>query len=243
MPGGKNIGNEDFKLAAGGVISGKVSENGTGKPLKDFTLSFISSDNDKIIREAHVHDDGTYKIHLAQGVYQVSCWQNSGKYSSSDQTISMKDGETKTLNYDSVPPLQTVHGVILDSTGNPAKYASVTVYNRSFLMMLCAGEDGKFQIDTRSGDYIMAQMDQTSSSAPVQIKDGDSEIKLVPGSSVHEAIGQVVDSNGKPIKGAKVFFNFRPFTGGSGGSGMGQRETDEQGKYSFARVYAGLYYN
>jgi hypothetical protein len=252
MSGGRKIENENFQLVRGGVISGKVFDGTTGKPIADlsiFHIFFTSADNGKTAHQVYLHNDGTYQIRLTQGGYTVSSWQDRGEYVSAVQTIEVKDGETKILNFaqEAAPQVRSIHGSLVDSKGAPIGNMYLFSFSKYSMRMTIVGPDGKFDTDARNGDILFAATDQLSLSAPVTISDSDSQLKLVLDSPVYKARGKVVDSNGKPIAGAKATLLCKALGESSSAFkipfGNNVSPTDANGYYSCGPIFAGVQYS
>jgi protocatechuate 3,4-dioxygenase beta subunit len=235
---GKTVYNVDFKLIQGGVLTGKVTDRKTGKPINNIQINVGTGDS-AIGEGVTVHDDGTYKIHVAPGNIHVSIWQQFGE--DIRKTVIVADGETKILdfNLDVVPPMRAIHGIVVDSKGVPAPNAKVHIYAQS-----CPDEtsvadaQGKFKMDNaKTGDFLIGSSNQLASSAPVTVPDGDSDIKIVLDVPALNAKGKVVDQDAKPIAGATIYFTAMSRTSVNMSFPVGETKSDLKGAYSFVGLW------
>jgi hypothetical protein len=244
VDGQKSVSTADFQLISGAVITGKVTNKKTGKPLTDVQ---IRANNQK----ATPHKDGIYKVHVASGDMSVITLSLNAKSYIQGNSVNFKlaDGETKTLDFkvDPISMPESIHGIAVDTKSGPIANANIYLYSNQFRPLIAVTDShGKFKFDSaRPDEFLVGVVNQLATSTPIAISDIDaaSEIKLVLDSPVCCAKGQVLDQDGKTIKEAKIILDTLPADANGCEFEIDEAPSDSLGRYWVGPVFAGFQYN
>jgi protocatechuate 3,4-dioxygenase beta subunit len=241
----------DFTLAGGGLITGKILDRDTGKPIAGHWVGIkekTTSERFPALRYALTDREGNFRFLSAPGPVQVFTRPPLG-YEQNNQAARDVDAvEGKTV---AVEPMQFSRGIILRGvtrTLDGTPQAGVHLYGKGASPVWAVSDkEGKFTISGLSkGEKIsfLAFLDTRHLRGSVNLEvtaDAGVDILLREYRTVSRA-GKVIDTEGKPVPGAKVRaawwpkdenFGYLDATSYSNGAG----------EYSFDRLILGEKYH
>ena len=241
---GSSLTGLDFSLIHGALLTGRITDRVTGKPLANTFMTVTGPahpSNSRGSGMAATGPDGVYRLRVPAGVQQVSASGQSGR----PREVQIADGQTKAVNFQVTPyvPAAPAQGVVLGTDGKPVSGAEVIATDMNTSEQKTLSDDqGRFAFDTqglppearlyaRSGELATP-----TGSAPAG--KGDVTLRLAPG-ALSSFRGQVNDQDGKPLANAKVaLIRWQP----NMGTDVDTTKTDAQGRYAFGPAYAGFPY-
>lgn len=235
----------DFSLIHGALLTGRVTDKGTGKPVAGAGVMVTGPAHPSNAGMAFTGPDGVYRLRVPAGLQQVSASGGSDR----PQEVRVADGQTKSLSFRVTPylPPKPVPGVVLGPDGKPVPGAEVLATDMNESERKAVTDDGgRFVFDdpglppearlyARSGG-LATPMGSPPAGA------GDVTLRLAPG-ALSSFRGQVNDQNGKPLAGAKVaLIRWQSVHGSEHGSDVDSVQTDAQGRYVFGPAYGDFPY-
>jgi len=230
-------------LVHGGLITGKVTDPETGKPVSGINVSFSTNRVNYIPglnSLVKTGPDGVYSKRVSPDTFTVSLFAPGQSMSEVSQQVSVADDETKTVNFQMKTPIPptVVHGTVLGPDGKPFASAIVTAQQQNAMPQTYTTDNlGHFTIDSpglNAGSTLMAQGSAASgnlgTTSPFTVStESQVTLNLVAG-ALCTLKGQVKDKDGKPIQGASVtlthVFSYYRIPGD-------QTQTDANGQYTF----------
>jgi protocatechuate 3,4-dioxygenase beta subunit len=247
----KTSSDANISLIRGAILTGRVTEKNTGKPLTDYRIDIrVEGNSTSSSAIANIHGDGTYKIHVPPGNIRIMAYALYVAMLNENDAIQMNlaNGDTKTLDFqvDSAPaPQRALKGVALDAKGVPIANANVSLYSTGMPPRNdITDSKGNFKFgNVRSGDLIVAYANKIAIAEPVKASVNDAPVKIVLSVPISFATGKVVDQDGKPIKGANVSLDYWPDESGGMAFTIKQTISDAAGRYRIGPIYRGLEYS
>lgn len=247
---GQHLTNIDLSLIKGALLTGKATDRKTGNPVTDLQINIMSQSLHGAQNSfAQVHKDGVYRIRLAPGAYLVRDYQGNPGMLRWDEGIpvSLTDGETKTLDLtvDALPAPRTIHGVVVDASGNPVAGAIVSYNDRGAPRTTEVSDaQGRFTFDSvRPGNTVGASTRDFLGSSLAVAPDSDAPVKLVLDHPMACMEGVVDDQDGKPVSGVLVQMTAWPDGTQGAGFYVGKTVTDENGRYRLGPTFPGFSYS
>jgi len=240
-------------LVHGGLVTGKVTDPATGKPVPNINISFNSNRSSYIPGDYHqttTGPDGVYSMRVLPDNYNVSPFTPGVSESVTSQQVTVAEGATKTLDFQiktPVPPTP-VHGTVLGPDGKPVASATVTTQAPNSMPQTYTTDTlGHFTIDApglRPGSTLVAQAGEAGGNLGTTSAvafNGESEVTLhLSAGALCTVKGQVKDKAGKPIQRASVTLTH---ISGYYQIPGDQVQTDAQGQYAFPPNLGGTVYS
>src|SRR5262249_13990363 len=160
---------KDFALITGGIVSGKITEQKTGKPVDGVVVGVIGSG---LHQSMPTNSDGTYLMHIPPGKHMVQILGDlpagfeEPKKNMVPITVTQDQAITTDFQLPGSPP-PIIKGKTVDAQGNPL--AGVTVFAQSKSYEYEGNEPktvsdaaGSFSLKAVAGSTIHAHKDQLS---------------------------------------------------------------------------------
>jgi protocatechuate 3,4-dioxygenase beta subunit len=241
--------NITLTLVHGGVITGRVTDKSTGKPLPNLVMTLyyaggITSYGSLEAIQTGV--DGSYTARCLPGdAVLFPSTPDISVINPLQKTIHIAEGETKSLDFQiDAPRLPApVSGLVLDQNGNPAVGADVLAIDAEQAPQRVKSDaQGPFTFDTPglfAQSVIMARSGELSTLNPVAYS-GESSVTLhlSPG-ALCNLTGEVLDQDGRALPNAGVVLCRQT---GPIGTVLDSTSTDSNGKYAFPHALANLTY-
>lgn len=242
---GQRLTGKDFQLIPGTLITGKVMDADTHKPLAGLSVGVYGPAHPKSggwVQSAKSGADGTYQLRVPPGdqyVYFMGMTPEgylSAQPASKEVTVTDAQGTSVDflLPRDKNPPLS---GQVIDAAGKPVPQARVTLQRSGDGPMIVpdatkiTDDQGEFEFAAvPRGSTLRAVKGKTGTLEPVTVNGAEDITLIVEEDYLTNIAGVVTDLEGKPIAGAKVSLTRMH---GSFGIGTEPRPTDANGRYSF----------
>jgi len=232
-------------LVKGAIVTGHVSYRGSNKPASGVWITISRANAGTINNWASVSTDasGNYRLCAIGGPLSVST-QVPGVHNI-PENVSVRDGETRTLNLmvDTPIPPVLAHGIVIGEDGKPVAGADISCSTADYDQPSThSGPDGKFTIHVSNSPlmYLRARKGDSVSVADVTALDGDDVTLRLRNNALSTISGKVVDIDGKPVAAASVTttqWHSRA------GYGQGSVTTDPSGGYTIAKLMPGYRYS
>ncbi len=239
---GDSRADASFQLVPGGRVQGVVKDE-TGKPIPGFGINVYGEDRPGDYSEYTKSDaDGHYHFDFLPLDEEIKLRGWDDKYLNLDQHGTIRSDGTRDVKQDLVlrrrPNGGSVKGIVTDRAGKPIAGAKLVNQGMSSSIdrRTTTDEAGRFTIDDLlEGSMGKQLIVKAAGFAPqkVTVRPGPSSsaaevtIKLDPG---HEIRGQILDTSGKPIAGATIYYA-RGDQYPDGGIG-GRATADDQGRFA-----------
>jgi len=230
-------------LVRGGVITGKITDSVTGRPVPNITVTTMQIGKAMASGTRSVATsgpDGTYSLRILPDNVSVVLWTRGQNGAVASQDVEVAEGETKSVDFKiKTPiPLAAVHGIVIGSNGKPVASATVTVQNpNAFPQTYTTNALGRFTVDAPglvTGASLQAQAHTVSGdlgTANVYTYKGENQVSLhITAGALCTFKGRVVDQDGKPVPNAAVVL--AQFSGNFHNI-VGQTQCDSHGQYAF----------
>jgi len=247
VAGGGAVRGVSFALIHGALLTGKITDKNTGKPLARVNVM--------VNGPAHPHSsrgtgmvftglDGVYRLRVPAGQQHLSIWNGT---ENTQQSIKVADGQTKTINFQMTPPVPPVpvHGVVLGPDGKPVAGAEVLAMDENPVGVKATTDDqGRFAFDEqglRPGTTLLSRAGDLATATSRTVDAGkDITLHLAMG-ALASFQGLVKDQEGKPLANAHVaLIRWVPQ---HGGTDVDTAQTDAQGRCAFLPTYSGVPYS
>ena len=243
----------DLYLVHGGVITGKIIDPDTGKPVPNINVSANPQARINIYlgnNTTTTGPDGVYSLRVSPGTVNINPYAVGQSINVPSQQVSIAEGDTKTVNFQvktPVPPTP-IHGTVVGPDGKPVASAIVTSQDLNSMSQDYTTDNlGHFTIDSPglvAGSTLVARVNAPSgnfgTTSPITVS-GDSQITLhLVAGALCTLKGQIKNKDGKPIQGATV--TLMHITGYYLNRGD-QVQTDAQGQYTFPPNLGGTTYS
>ncbi len=246
---GKTVSGLKMELSRGGVLEIKVKDARDQKPLGDVSVNIRNIQSNMTFNIRSV-EDGVARIRLVPGRYRIAGIHKQSYTSilNSQDEITIEAGKTKSLEYE-LAGQPKITGIVRDDEGKPLKDVKLRIWPFGF-EEFTSDDEGKFEFewdpkllafDSDTIFYLIGRHEERNLSVNLEIdkKDMMMDFKLKPGISV---TGKVVDSDGKPIKGAKAILLMRALNLGTILKAK-RRLTDTEGNFEIRAVPEGIRYS
>ena len=199
-----------LSLFHGGLVTGKITDPITGKPVRGVTVwanldSNVGGRTNPSYVSVKAGQDGAYRLRFTPGKATI----HSNPDFSTDETIPekqvvVKEGETKVINFHVKVPTR-LHGIVIGPNGIPAAGAVVLENMNPGLVTIKTDSQGRFEFDRPiQGEVINfeAEFGTLGSPRPTIYKRQNPIILSVKPGKLSTIIGRVIDAEGKPVAGA-----------------------------------------
>ncbi|MCW3058613.1 MAG: hypothetical protein JWQ02_434 [Capsulimonas sp.] len=247
----KQIAGMNFMLIHGAVITGRIMDPVTGKPVESVNVRVTGPAHPASSRGSgytSTNAEGVYSLRVPAGAQRVSIFSHGASDYVPPQSITVADGETKTLDWKIKPPKaqRVIHGTVVGQDGAPLAGTEVYLLDAySGYPQKITDAQGNFAFDPNVfGDdaRLFARSGKlgTLTAAAPPSDDAAVTLKLAPNAfCVFQ--GDVKDGSGKPLTGVKVALI--RWTKQNGGSDIDTVTTDANGRYAFAPTYSDVEYS
>ena len=259
-PGGVLKG-QDFRLISGVVLSGKVTEKGTGKPIEGIRVGIHSPAHPRSssqIQSRMTDANGAYTVRVPPGdqyVYISGIYKEN--YERPQKGFDLKFEENRAYTQDFILTKRIVRTYnpvkikVVGIDGKPIANAKVVANPISsdtrfppglFMSHTETDEQGNVEVEMRTASVRLRARSGTSATPKtILAQSGDTVTLTLKPNALVTLTGQVIDDKGKPIPGAKVAVYEWIFDMGSGrGGGI---PVDAQGRYTFSNLWADSKYS
>ncbi len=241
---GTELGPVDLRMVHAAIVEGRVTEQGTGRPLADIEISYGQSGRIKAVWEkAMTGRDGRFRLKgLPGGKFSLSARGQGHVWE--ERVISPNLEEPVTCDF-VMKPAGTVLTTVVDSAGLPVPGAEVRIHGRSDLYERArtvtdsAGRALIGPVDPQSPPEIGASRagylgDALRPEPFAPGTQGGARLVLKPNAPITVA-GKVIDPDGKPLKGVRVSYAFFMIKEGKvlGGLPTIDAYSDAGGNYRF----------
>jgi len=234
LKAGETIGNIKLQLAKGSIIEVLVKD-AAGKPVVGALASLRHVAPEKSTG-GRTDPNGLARLRVLPGRYSfLGASKNGYSRRMSPEEVTVKEGETKRIE-STLNSLPKVAGVVRDQAGNPLAGVRVEV-KPSGQEETVTDASGKFEVSwdppsSNSGrtTLVVVARDRTRNLAEAVEMDeqtGNVDVKLRPGLSL---TGTVLDHEGKPLPGARLWVMLFASTWGST-LGRGESATGPDGRF------------
>lgn len=244
---GQRFAGKDFQLIPGTLITGKVTDADTGKPLAGLSIGVYGPAHPKSgawVQSSKTGADGMYRLRVPAGEQYVylssSAPEGYLEPRVKSKVVKVTDADGATVDFalppDPNPPLV---GRVIDANGKPVPQALVRLERVGVDVSPYVGEpskttddDGRFAFaSVPSGSRLRASKANVGTRHPVSINADERQIAVtLEDGYLTDITGVVTDADGKPIADAQVSLIV---TRGSFGIGSPPQATDAQGRYRF----------
>ena len=202
-------------LVKTGWVTGKVTDETTGKPIQDAKLYITgpsAPQGNFPPLTASIMQDGTYRIALCPGENNLTCYPGGNYRSQQDnrgKKVEVIQGETVgDVNF-SFAHIPIIQGIAVDEQGNPVGDADISSFGFSRVNRT-AGTDGRFEIAIEPvsygmSNYLIARDKKTDKSGFSQVPSNpdDGEIKIILRTSA-SIKGKIVNKEGKGLTSSTI---------------------------------------
>ncbi len=234
LKAGETISNIKLQLTKGSIIEVLVKD-AAGKPVAGVIASLRHVAPEKSTGGS-TDPNGLARLRVLPGRYSFpGVYRDGYSRPMSQQEVTVKEGETKRIE-STLNPLPKVAGVVRDQAGNPLAGVRVEV-KPSGQEETVTDASGKFEASwdppsSNSGRtaLVVVARDRTRNLAEAVEMDeqvGNVDVKLRPGLSL---TGTVLDHEGKPLPGARIWVMLFASTWGST-LGRGESATGPDGRF------------
>lgn len=84
-----------------------------------------SKDGRNLWQNGQIGADGTYKINVIAGAYDLNVWTQNNQLFAKNQKVSVDDGKTATVNFTMGEKLAHIKGSVTDASGNPLQNVQI----------------------------------------------------------------------------------------------------------------------
>jgi hypothetical protein len=175
---GGNVTGIDFSLAAGGQVTGTVTDASTSQPISLVFVMATDYTTDEFIQQVATTVDGSYTMNLPAGTYRIrtNAILADGNYIDEyyDNTVNFEDatpvtitvpGSIADINFSLEHQKNTISGMVTDTaTSLPIPNLLINVFDSDTFQLVgtaYTGPDGYYSIEVPSGTYRV----QTASQA------------------------------------------------------------------------------
>ena len=257
VPEGGLVEGVDLKLIEGGLITGRVIDADTGKPIKGVGISTIGQANTHSWGDKS-NSDGVYRLRAAPGAVWVCIYSDTseiGYYHPGDrgkQQVKLENGQTLTDVDFKLRRSRKIQGRVVNQNGEPV--AGVTVMSRFDARrraLTKSGNSGEFVLEGASPDEnveLRVIHKGLGLGETTQVSAGTDEYVTIVLRPCGVLRGRVVDENAQPLPAVrvrlKIFYRFPAENGFFCSSGLVEATlTDEHGRFEFANLIPGADYN
>ena len=250
---GARLEHQDFVIEKGVLLTGKVTDKSTGKPVAGVLVGIYGPAHPRsgaAVQNATTDATGAYKLRVPAGAQYVYVMgipdPSSVRYERPSQgvTITLKD-DSATQDFALTPSLaqnlQPIEGQVVDANGKPLANVSVSVAPVSDVPGAFGGTEtqsdanGAFRVKmTASAVRLRAKLNNMATESTTLAQSGQKVILRLKPNALMTIGGQVTDDGGKPLAGAVITLVEWVLD-----MGMGNVRTtsDAQGHYAFDGLY------
>ncbi len=258
---GTVVDRQDFALIPGSLLTGKVTDKSTGKPLEGVMIGFYGPAYPRsgaAVQSATTNAEGVYQARVPSGTQYVYVMglpaAAANRYEPPKEGADVTVGEDASLTQDfTLTPalaqnLKPVRGQVVGVDGKPIPNARVTVQSvaddGSTLPEgnnVTADEHGAFRVEMVSPSVrLRARSGDLATEATILVQNGQEITLHVKPNVLFTLGGQVRDAQGKPLPGARVTLYEWWLD-----SGHSTRTTvsDGQGRFQLSDLYPDMRYS
>ena len=216
---GQTVSNVDLNLIRCGVITGRVTDTGTGDPIANHNVFFHDAAHPESLGRrysAATDETGVYQIHAAPGRALVSAsaprdYEDIGEVS---RSVDVVEGETVTIDFQFSKGIELVIRT-LTVAGEPVADVWITdQWGMDKLRGVKSDEKGEYIVyGLRAGQLLLLKAEHVERGlhgiVEVEVQSGKPvEIRMEAYEQV-KVSGRVVDQNGEPIPGVSIVLSQR----------------------------------
>jgi protocatechuate 3,4-dioxygenase beta subunit len=249
---GQTLKDVNFKLIKGGLITGKVLDEGTNEPIQNFWIGMFDKSSPErrgSSAGATTDKDGNFQLRATPGKVKVYIRASQGyePVGTIEKVVDVVEGGTVSdINF-TVKKLEifSVKGSVFTSDGEPVANAVITNVQEWYIQLAVSDKDGKFTISgLRRGQKLAVKADQTALKlkgyVEIQIpSDEDMEI-VMQEYEITSITGRIVNKKGETIPSANM-----GITKWEGMRGLGTSAglADSSGNYKIDNLIVGAEYS
>ena len=252
---GERLTDQNLRLIKGSLVTGKVTDKTTGKPIPGARIGVYGPANPRsssAVLGVETNQNGDYAARVPSGVEYVYVMglpaDQSERYQQpkgEGESVTLGENAVATQDFTLTPSilktLKSVHGKVLGADGKPIPGAIISVnpvYDQRSYFRDSEGQsdaNGLFTLPMSTASArIRAFKGKTATLATTLAQSGDEiTLQLQPHALINVS-GVVEDQKGKPISGAKVMIVEWWLDTGRSGAVIA---TDSQGRYQFSGLY------
>jgi hypothetical protein len=243
---GEHAAGKDFQLIPGALITGKVLDANTQKPLAGLSIGVYGPAHPKSgawVQTCRSGADGSYQLRVPPGdqyvYFQDLPPEGYLEPKVKSQNVTVTVDQPTTVDFLLPPnPNPPIAGRVVDDQGKPVAGATVTLDAPIAEMAFGQGltkttdEQGHFRFAAATPESTLrARKGKIGLLEPLKVNGGEQNITLVlKDGYVTSITGLVTDAQGQPIANASVVLITRRGDTGLGGE---PHRTDANGRYSF----------
>ena len=238
----------DIMLVHGGMLTGKVTDKATGKPIPKLFVSVMShlGGSQGSNSSGQTSQDGTFNIRVLPGMLDVYLTGFDVRVDAAPQTVSIADGETKTADFQiaTPAPLTAVHGAVLGPDGKAVSGAQVITKDQyEQQRTLTTDAQGQFTIDLPGlqPKSTISARSGTLATASEYIYAGESNVTLhLVAGTLCTIKGDVKNASGKPLEDVSLeLIQWKDYSG----STVDHIKSDANGHYAFPPNFGNTTYS
>jgi RNA polymerase sigma factor (sigma-70 family) len=245
---GETIRDVNLKLTKGVMITGKVMEKDTNKPISDVWVGMYDSahpQSQDSNQSCNTDKDGNFSLRAAPGKakFYLSPPQGYEPVSQVQKTIDVTEGHALDVYFYLSPKIETlsIKGSVFSPDGDPVASAIIVNAWEWYKQIAVSDKDGKFTISgLRQGQKITVKADQKElhlrGTTEIQVS-SDEDIEIIMQKyEITSVTGRVVNRKGEPIASADMIIMRHE---GEITSGTSTGIADGSGKYKIDNLIVG----
>jgi RNA polymerase sigma factor (sigma-70 family) len=246
---GETIKDVDLKLTKGVMITGKVMEKDTNKPISNVWIGMYDSahpQSQDSNQSCNTDKDGNFSLRAAPGKakFYLSSPQGYEPVSQVEKTIDVTEGHAISdvnFYFQKIETL-SIKGSVFSSDGDPVVGAIITNANEWYHQYAVSDKDGKFEIKgLRQGQKLSVKADQKELKlrgyAETEVQPDNKFEIIMEEYETTSVTGRVVNKKGEPISSADM-----GITDASNGIGNSAGIVDGSGHYKISDLIVGNEY-
>lgn len=250
---GTPLTKQDMKIIRGVVLTGKVTDKISGKPIEGVMIGVYGPARPQAsagVQSATTNADGVYQLRVPPGsqyVYVMGIFSNRYEAPKKGNDLTLNEDKTHTQDFALEPSvtvdIKPIRIRVVGADGKPAPNAQITFYplsteehGGSSGETLEVGADGNVILEPPTPSVrLRARQGAAATPKAITAQSGEEITLTLKPNALVTLTGQVIDDNGKPVRNARVqVVEWWLDTGLSSGGGI---PVDAQGRFTFANLF------